>query len=90
MEYEITLAKDWSYKDHKRGPQTVRAGIYRVPQDLKDAVARMAIDAGAGVRSEIGQAADPAKPRRTYTRRKTPAPENRAFGAAPENKSLLE
>lgn len=94
MDYEIIIPSDWTYRDSKRGPQTVRAGTYRIPRDLKDAIARMAIEQGKGERREISDVpakSEEAKPaKRKYTRRqKGPAPENKSLGSAPDNKSTL-
>lgn len=85
-EYEITIAETWRYKDHKRGPQLVEAGRYRVPSELKDAVARMAIEAGAAVVISRDGEAVATKPK---TQRKKRAPLNKSRGVAPENKTTL-
>ena len=74
--FEITITADWRYRDLKRGPQFICAGTYKVPEQMKVAVARMAQDAGVGV------VKTPA--------RKTRAPRNKSFRAAPSNKTTVE
>lgn len=79
MNYTVIFATEWRYRDRKRGPQVVAAGTYRVPDQMKDAVAKMAIDAGKARRLA-----------RPVSRVKPKPPENRSLGPSPENKSLLD
>ena len=78
MKYSIVISSEWRYRDRKRGPQAVAPGSYRVPEDVKEAVAEMALAAGKAKRVA-----------RSMGQRKTPSPQNKSLGAAPENKTTL-
>lgn len=74
--FEIVIEQTWTYRHHKRGMQTVPAGTYRVPEQMKEAVANLAIERGVGKKVE----ASPVK---------KVASRNKSRGAAPNNKATL-
>lgn len=98
MDYQITTARPWRYRHPKRGHQALDPGTHRVPEDISDSLACLAIEQGVAVRVAAPAAAvaappyaDPLKPDPKKPRRKPRvSPKNRSLGAAPENKLPLQ
>lgn len=50
MQYEITIDRPWRYRDPKRGRQQLSPGTYRVPEDIADPIANLAVAEGMATR----------------------------------------
>lgn len=76
---KIDITRSWHV-----GKGIIHAGIYRVPQDMDPDRAAEAVKTGYGVMLPEE------KPKQTFKpfqgSRKTPAPENKIVGSAPEDK----
>lgn len=95
MDYKITIARPWRYRHPRFGSQVLDPGMYSVPEQVTDSIARQALDQGVAIRS-VGQSVTHVPPpveappvRRKKRKAKGPAPDNRALGVAPENKQAL-
>lgn len=101
----LVVPNPWKHRDPRNGIQVLPAGEYSVPDQVSEALAQRAITEGMAtsyrvrmpesvivpaepVEVEAAEADEPVKKKRGRPR-KGPAPENKAFGAAPENKAAL-
>lgn len=91
----LIVPKDWRYRHPKRGVQVLSAGEYSVPDQVSLEISNRAILEGVATsyrvrlpESVVVPVEAPVKRGRGRPR-KGPAPENRALGAAPENKAAI-
>lgn len=82
MKYKVEL-----FANLRIGREVFYPGVYRVPTDMTDEIAKRAIEHGAARIDPPAPVPGQSAYARRVPRRKTPAPENKALEAAPENKS---
>jgi len=85
---KFTLRLENNFRPDER--TLIHTGDYRVPEDMSEAMAQLAISAGAVVIKGAKETSDPASSGEPMRKRKGPAPENKARANAPENKDSLE
>lgn len=102
MQRRLSVIGPWRYRDRVRGSQVLAPGVYAVPDQVGEQIARLCVDQGMGRLYEV-QMPDavrsvqpaqrhvpepPRRPKRGPKRRKGSAPENKIVHAE-ENKSSL-
>lgn len=61
MQYRLKVIGAWHYRDRRRGLQVLGAGVYSVPHQVEERLARLCVDQGMGHLYEV-RLPDAAKP----------------------------
>jgi hypothetical protein len=104
MQYRLNVARQWRYRDRKRGMTELAPGSYSVPGQVSHDVANLAVEQGMATMHEVQMPrlqpqayaplagvsipVDVEQPKRKRGRPKKAAPENKAL-RAPENKQAM-
>ena len=77
---QLEVLRDWRYRDRARGSRMLSKGLYKIPDEISEKVATLAVEQGVVV--IVPQYTDPVVEEKAIRR----APVNKAHRRAPKNK----